>query len=295
MSKTKVFAKKIFKGVSWQHPIVNLILRLIDPCDYCVRVVCRRKNLPMYSIRVRSNGVTKQFGGKRFSRHGQYILNMLRDQAGLDSSSKVLEIGCGCGQAALALAQILDEGLYIGMDIERKSLDACRENKLLTNKKFQFDFLDVRNDEYNPAGKFSASTFAFPYPDSCFDVIFMISVITHMLPDDICNYVKEIRRMLKPDGHCLFSTFLVDYGRVFRGLSFPYQKDQYYYSNESVPEIAVGYKTDYFRREFAKRNMALAVEPLLGPWRGRSDIQCGSKYPQDVLVFCNTAQPENKR
>lgn len=196
-----------------------------------------------------------------------------------------MDIGCGCGQTAVALAEVLDDGNYVGMDIEKISLEACRSNKYSASKKFQFDFLDVHNGEYNPSGKFPASSFKFPYSDNSFDAIVLISVFTHMLPDDISNYVKEICRMLKMGGHCLFSTFLVDDGRTFKGLSFPFQKDQYYYSYEAIPEIAVGYELHYFKEEFAKRNMALSTEPLLGPWRGRPEIQNGSNYPQDILIF----------
>lgn len=82
MSLTKNIAKKVFKGISWQHPILNQILHFSDPFDYIVRAFSGRAHLPPYSKRVRSNGVTKQFGGKRFSLHGQYIRNILKEKIG---------------------------------------------------------------------------------------------------------------------------------------------------------------------------------------------------------------------
>ena len=57
-------------------------------------------------------------------------------------------------------------------------------------------------------------------------MIFVGSVFTHMLPDDVESYVREIARLLAPDSMCVASYFLlndetrtgVDAGRSF--LSF---------------------------------------------------------------------------
>ena len=56
----------------------------------------------------------------------------------------------------------------------------------------------------------SATQFTFPYKAKSFDVIFLFSVFTHMLPDEIEHYLKEISRMLKPGGICLTTLFLYE-------------------------------------------------------------------------------------
>lgn len=235
-------------------------------------------------MRVRSNGITKQFGGRRFARIGKTLSEILQDYAGLKKESKVLEIGCGCGRVALALTNILDDNNYFGVDIESVSLDACKKNMELTKKSFQFDLLDVSNNEYNPKGKYSASSYKFPYIDKSFDVVFLISVFTHMIPSDVSNYIREICRMIKNNGHCLFSAFLVDYGTTGYDISFPFKKDGYYYCNELLPEVAIGYDLQFFITEFEKHEMILKHK-LLGTWRGDKDIYSISGFSQDILVF----------
>ena len=91
-------ARRHFKGVSWQHPVVSRVLLSLDPVDYLVRLPRGLAYLPKYSIRVRSNGVTGQFGGGRFARFGALIASYLQRYAGVTPSSRVLEIGCGCGR-----------------------------------------------------------------------------------------------------------------------------------------------------------------------------------------------------
>lgn len=44
-----------------------------------------------------------------------------------------------------------------GMDIERVALEGAEKNRMLRNKGFRFDFLDIRNDAYNPDGRYEAA------------------------------------------------------------------------------------------------------------------------------------------
>ena len=191
--------RNLIGGVSWQNPVVSMALHTLDPLDWLIREIRDLEHLPRYSVRVRSNGVRRQFGGRRFAHFGQVIGRLLKEHAGLVSTSQVLEIGCGCGRTAIALAADLDDARYTGVDIEKVSLNACRENRYLAQKTFNFDHLDVQNDVYNPNGGASARYYNFPFSDAQFDIIFLTSVFTHMLSDDVANYIKEISRMLKKD------------------------------------------------------------------------------------------------
>ncbi len=173
----KKILKRLFPGVSWQNPIVNTIIRCIDPIDYVSRFFNGLKLLPLYSVRVRSNGVTKQFGGKNFVKFGNLLVGILKEHAFIISDSKVLEIGCGCGRTAYGLTDFISDGCFTGIDIEKTSLDACRKTPLFVKKKFNFDFLDIKNEEYNPDGVHCASTYSFPYKDESFNVIYLVSVL----------------------------------------------------------------------------------------------------------------------
>jgi ubiquinone/menaquinone biosynthesis C-methylase UbiE len=281
----KKLLKKVFPGVSWSNPLLNAVFHAMDPLDYIVRSAHGLSYLPPYSIRVRSNGVTKQFGGQNFFVFGNLLADLLKKYASLNNDSKVLEIGCGCGRTAVALSKILDNGNYVGMDIEKIALESCLRRPIFVRKRFSFDYLDVQNNEYNPEGEYGANTYKFPYGDNRFDVIFLVSVFTHMLTDDVKNYIKEISRMLKPGGICMVTTFLMDKGRKTKGLSFPYCDDDHYYYNHSLPEVAVGYYLKFYVNKFASSGMKQEHEILWGSWRNNSKFPSSTSFSQDILFF----------
>lgn len=285
----KSVLKAVFPGVSWQNPVLAPMFRAIDPIDYVVRRRRGLGDLPPYSIRIRSNGIRNQFGGKNFHRFGHRLAEHLKAFASLKSDSKVLEIGCGCGRTAIALTDTLDDGNYVGMDIERISLKFCARNPLLSRKKFRFDLLDIQNDEYNPRGLHRADNYRFPYPADSFDVIFLASVFTHMLSSDVSNYIAEISRMLRPGGSCMLTLFLMDKGRHFDTFSFPHRSDDHYYYNVAMPEVAIGYFSDFYVSRFAAGGMRPSCDILWGSWRNSEQVVSTSGFAQDILFFRKAA------
>lgn len=285
MSLLQKGLRKRFKHVSWKNPYLNFVFHCIDIPDLIVRQINQLGHVPKYSVRVRSNGINNQFGGKQFAQTGEFIAQLLIDQALLVPESKIIEIGCGCGRTALALTKILHDGNYIGMDVDEISIDACKNNQLLKNKNFRLDWMDIYNPEYNPSGKVSAKSYKLPYPDQSAEIIFLISVFTHMLSDDVSHYISEISRILRPGGRCLFTTFLMDYGQEGKLIDFPYRHGYYCLHQESNPEKAVGYYRNFFEEAFASVGMSLLKTPLLGHWRSSSVEVPLIPFGQDVMIF----------
>jgi len=127
-------------------------------------------------------------------------------------------------------------------------VEAAQGNAFLKSKGYEVKFLDVDNPEYNPDGRYKASEYVFEFEDENFDLVFLMSVFTHMLPDDFENYIKEIARMLKPGGRLLFTTFVMEYGTQFGDVEFKYGDDRWRSSHEDLPEICVGYYLTYRER-----------------------------------------------
>lgn len=284
MSMRLLVRKMLFmKGASWQHPVIRLGLLALDPVDAAMRRTRGLQAMPRYSARVRSNGVSNQFGGERFAREGKGILHLLQQYCGLHPKSRVLEIGCGCGRTAVQLANFLEPGHYVGMDIETVSLEACRNNRSLKSCDFRFDLIDIQNNEYNPNGRFRADEYRFSYDDGSMDIVFLMSVFTHMLPRDVSNYITEIGRMLDQGGMCLFSTFLIDHGRGGHGITFTHDGDGFSFYDVRMPEIAVAYPQQFFEDSFGKIGFVLD-KVMLGNWRGDGRAS-ETELAQDVLVF----------
>jgi len=271
-------ARRSIRGVSWNNPVISVALRAANLVDYSVRRVNGHSHLPPFSIRVRSIGISLDIGGARFVQLGRQVTNLLREHAGLTPDSRVLEIGCGCGTNAIALAETLHDGNYTGMDIERVSLGAARDNLRLRRKRFQFDVLDIRSDAYNPKGLQLASEYVFPYPSESFDVVFLISVFTHLLTDEVSNYAKQIERILKPGGRCLFTAYLLDRNMT---IPFPFSSQEHSYMNEAIPGIAVAYRSGFLFSRFSETGMHCTAGPLWGSVHGGKS-ETGL---QDVIVF----------
>lgn len=278
-------AKQLFKGISWRDPFISFILHSLDPFDRIVRKRRQLSHLPIYSTRVRSNGVANQFGGQRFVSEGQYLKKLLERFAKLAPDSDVLEIGCGCGRVPVALAETLQDGSYTGVDIDETSLLACQQNALFNDKPFRFDLITVFNEVYNPDGEGPAEFYQFPFSQEQFDLIFLFSVFTHMLPAGVANYIKEISGMLRQGGRCLFSCFLMDYGYEGQVISFPYRYDDYCLYLNSLPEKAVGYYLNFLDEQFALNNMKRIEPPLIGPWRLSTSVKPTIQFAQDILVY----------
>jgi len=112
-----------------------------------------------------------------------YVRAAARD-AGLPlaQTSRVLDFGVGWGRIIRCfLRDVSPSGLH-GVDVSERFLDAVRSTEV------PGDFRLIQ-----PAGK-------LPFEDNFFDVVFSYSVFTH-LPEELQdNWLREIRRVLKPGG-----------------------------------------------------------------------------------------------
>ena len=227
------------------------------------------------------------FGGGDFNRVGEEYFRYFVEFGGLKPDERVLDVGCGIGRMAVPLTRYLgDRGSYEGFDVFPKGVRWCQENITPKHPNFRFRVADIHNTEYNPGGKFAASEYEFPYADASFDFVLLTSVFTHLLPDEVENYLSEIRRVLAPGGRCLASFFLLNedsLDSIRSGTStidFRHDFGGYRTKDRETPEAAIAYPEDYVRSLYAERGLDI-VEPIrYGAWPGRRDFL---SY-QDIVV-----------
>jgi len=212
----------------------------------------------------------------------------LRKLAALRSDERVLDIGCGCGQMALHLEKYLDEkGSYLGVDIHGPSIRWCQKSISRRRSNFQFAHIDVRNLAFNPSAKHDAESYQFPYDTGSFDLILLKSVFTHMRPAEVDNYLREVSRLLKNDGRCLATFFLLneEQARLSKegknALKFNYGEGVWRYRYEHSPESAVAYDESYVLELLNKHHLTLKTPTYYGHWSGRRD---GLSF-QDILLL----------
>jgi len=198
---------------------------------------------------------------------------------------RILDIGCGCGRVARALARErrLQEiqCSYTGMDVDRISVEWCQRHIAALDERFSFYHADCLNRSYNPHGSLAAEDYAFPHPDASFDLILLTSVMTHLLERDVYHYLSEASRMLAPGGVVYASFFLYEPiqgaigGAPRHGIRFPLVQGNYAVNREDYPTNAVAYREAYIRRIIAEVGLE-----AVGPTRyGLQDVLLLTKAP----------------
>lgn len=226
-------------------------------------------------------------GGGDFRKQGNRMTDIFRDQAGLQPHHRVLDVGSGIGRIAAGLSSFLDDrGSYEGFDVVPAGVNWCRKHISSRFPRFHFQYIPLANDLYRADG-LPAARFAFPYPDSDFNFACAISVFTHMLPDEVAQYLGEIRRTLKPGGRCCCTFFLLNTGSEQLlagnpGFQFPYDRGHYRLMDERVKAANVAYQEKWLRDQL--KQCGLALESVLpGYWCGRSKEKCLDF--QDIVIF----------
>ncbi len=236
-----------------------------------------------------------QEGGRRdslvgsgdFKKIGEDFLRYFIELGDLKPNERVLDVGCGIGRMAIPLTEYLDKrGSYEGFDIVAKGIDWCKKEISPKYPNFRFQLADVFNKNYRPQGQYKASGYRFPYENESFDLVFLVSVFTHMLPPDMNNYFSEIARVLKPGGRCLITFFLLNEESLklieakSGSMDFTYEVEEYRIVNQNTPESAVAYNEAFIRGLYKEYGLNV-VEPLgYGAWCGRQDFL----HYQDIII-----------
>jgi SAM-dependent methyltransferase len=268
---------------------MNLVAKQLNPMGFppVVRKLWQTLEFPYYTLKGlprRPEGVpplTLMFDGVRsyrgFVQNGREFLRHYTELARLRPNESILDVGSGIGRKTLPLVAFLnDEGSYIGMDIVKAGIDWCREHyKRYPN--FEFFQIDVRNDHYNPTGRYAASEYKFPFTDARFDFVVLNSVFTHMLAHEVENYVSQVARVLKTGGRCLISFFLLNDESVElieqhqTRLDLRYRFGPARAVSRDRPELAVGYDESFVKDLLNRHGLEIATPIHYGSWCGRND------------------------
>lgn len=123
--------------------------------------------------------------GGSFDAIGQIEADLLR-MFGLKKGMKLIDLGCGSGRAAVALARDFDIQ-YHGIDIVEDLIDFARKNTPSTYRYSVVEELRI------------------PDADASVDMVCAFSLFTHLTHDETYVYLLDVLRVLKPGGTLLFS------------------------------------------------------------------------------------------
>jgi SAM-dependent methyltransferase len=144
----------------------------------------RRRRIPPEHLQIRVTGAAAgqfQMTGQRVAEQIAAIL----ERAGLPltSHARILDFGCGPGRVISAIKDMHPAAELFGSDIDGEAIGWARANLQ--------DIGDFRVNGPNPP---------LPFADETFDLIYSISIFTHLPEDMQHGMLAELRRVLKPGG-----------------------------------------------------------------------------------------------
>jgi SAM-dependent methyltransferase len=195
--------------------------------------------------------------------------------AGVDIKTRrsILDFGCGCGRVLAGLENMLgpDAKLY-GCEINQALTDFCRQN--------------IKHAEVIKTGFMPP----LPYGDEAFDLVYALSVYTHMTLPALLQWTGEIARILQPGGIAVItmhgSYYHADLTKVSKAGSKLLAERGYYVhlhgTEDDTWQGSNNYATfaspDFVRRLFA------GFEPV-ACFPGSSHGPTHFQAYQDILIF----------
>jgi SAM-dependent methyltransferase len=214
----------------------------------------------------------------------EFLAHLVR-LGGLSPQNRVLDIGSGLGRIAVPLTQYLSpRATYLGLDPAREGIAWSQKAITPAYPNFRFRHLDIAHEIYNPNGLRRGDSLILPVGDASIDFAFMVSVVTHLPPNEVEAYAREVSRVLAPGGKFFVTSFIMD--DIAKG---PQPKDPRcaFARTEEGPDWYVDTSARFGAVAFddgwlEKTLVAAGLKPekrSLGHWRGTA-----SSHYQDVIV-----------
>ena len=146
--------------------------------------VCLPPDYLMYES-FRINYSKYYFGGKATA---EEVIEQIEKHINL-KGKRVLDWGCGPGRVIRHMPKVLDnQADFYATDYNKESIQWCQKN--IKNIQFNHNNLEAN----------------LPYENDYFDVIYGLSIFTHLSKDLHFSWFNELKRILKPGGIILITT-----------------------------------------------------------------------------------------
>ncbi len=186
----------------------------------------------------------------------------------ISTFNRILDFGCGSGRVTHWLRHLADKAQLTGADINPEAIAWCRENL-----DFEADF--IHNGASPP----------LPLAAESADLIYGISVLTHLDEDLQFKWLRELHRVAAP-GAVVVLTVHTDY-RAVRTLSQPdfvkYRRRGFFYQRAASDDKTVAGLPDFYQvafhtENYIARKWTRLFEPLLS-------VSHGPFWSQQAIVL----------
>lgn len=127
------------------------------------------------------------------------VKKRLIQQADIKKGQAILDFGCGTATLTLLMEELHPGCTIVGLDVDPQILIIANEKLKLENSSIQLKEFDGKT---------------LPFADASFDKVLSFWVFHHLTTDQKHHALREIRRVLKPDGEL----HIADWGKAENGL-----------------------------------------------------------------------------
>ncbi len=203
-----------------------------------------------------------------FIRHGEALLSQLKKSleavcADITTFGSVLDFGCGCGRISRAfhLHRNTTQQLH-ATDIDGEAIAWCRDN-------------------YGAVANFATNASMPPmaYTNHMFDLIYSVSIFTHLPEEMQFAWLGELRRVIRTGGYLLLTTHghkhIQELPAIKRKMALQHG---FYYAHAGDTEGLPGfYQVAYHTPDYVRRRWSEFFDIV--------DVQeCGLDNHQDIVV-----------
>lgn len=148
-------------------------------------------SMPPAHLRTRVTGVEDEAMFQFFGRRIGAEIRALFDKAQLPFGAPgqtIVDFGCGCGRVLRHLVPETAQARFHGVDVDAQAIDWCREHL-------------ADSAEFTATGRRPP----LPFEDATVDVVYGVSVFSHIPEEDQRAWLAEFTRVLAPGGVLLLS------------------------------------------------------------------------------------------
>ena len=186
---------------------------------------------------------------------------------------RILDFGVGCGRVLRRFAETYPHAGFVGVDIDAEAIA----------------WLDAN---YSPRfGQFAAAPHRPPLDmaGDQFDLIYAISVFTHLDEEMQFAWLSELHRLAKPGGHLLLTVHGANYIPLFpEEIQQQFREKEIFYNQDATPTDGLPdfYKNTYHGRAYVEREWARYFDIL-------AYLPMGNENHQDLIVCRKRATPSS--
>jgi SAM-dependent methyltransferase len=227
-----------------QYELETLVTSSIDPLirkfqqESLLTNLNKSVKIPPKQLQIRASGDYYP----DFFNHGKIFLDEINEllssvHKSIDKCNKILDFGCGCGRMLFPLAKLVDPSKIFGTDIDNDAI------KWLLQKANIFGGL--KTNSHNPPLDFKEATF---------DLIYSVSVFTHLPEKMQFEWLNELSRITVTGGYVILSIHGNNHiKKLPKELQGILKERGFYYPNsnigttEGLPRF---YQTTYHTKEY---------------------------------------------